>query len=138
MTPPTPTVKSYMTPSPHTVDFTCSMPEAQRMMRVHNLRHLPVLERGALCGIVTERDLLLAETLIGFDTRKVPVTDAMTRTVFSVKATDLLVNVAAAMGKDKYGCAVVMERETVVGILTTTDICRALADVLTPDASARS
>ena len=138
MTPPTPTVSQYMTLSPHTVDFTSSMPEAQRMMRVHHLRHLPVMERGALCGIVTERDLLLAETLIGFDTRKVPVTDAMTRSVYTVKATDLLVNVAAAMGNEKYGCAVVMERETVVGILTTTDLCRALADLLTPHASSHA
>lgn len=123
-------VRSYMTPSPHAIDAEASMPEAQRLMRVYHLRHLPVLRGGVLCGIVTERDLLLAETLIGFDTRRVPVTEAMTDPVFSVFATDPLSHVATELGKRKLGCAVVLEDDKIVGILTTTDICFALAEVL--------
>lgn len=124
-------VRSYMTPSPHAIDATASMPEAQRLMRVYHLRHLPVLRHGALCGIVTERDLLLAETLIGSDIRRVPVTEAMTESVFSVSAEDPLAQVAAELGKRKLGCAVVLEDGVIVGILTTTDLCFALADVST-------
>lgn len=132
MTLPQPSVKSYMTLSPHSIGLDGTMVEAQRMMRVHGLRHLPVFERGALCGIVTERDLLLAETLIGFDTRRVPVSDAMTKSVYTVQANELLATVSAVMAAEKYGCAVVVERDEVVGILTTTDICRALSDILAP------
>ena len=132
MTLPQPSVKAYMTMSPHSIDLDGTMVEAQRMMRVHGLRHLPVFERGALRGIVTERDLLLAETLIGFDTRRVPVSDAMTKSVYTVQANELLATVSAVMAAEKYGCAVVVERGEVVGILTTTDICRALSDILAP------
>ncbi len=37
--------------------------------------------------------------------------------------------VARAMAADKYGSAVVTQNGKVVGILTTVDVCRILADV---------
>lgn len=125
-----PAVRSYMTPSPHAIAAAALLPDAQRLMRVYHLRHLPVLREGVLCGIVTERDLLLAETLIGFDTRRVPVTEAMTEPVFTVLPTDPLAHVASELGKRKLGCAVVVENGEIVGVLTTTDVCFALAEVL--------
>jgi acetoin utilization protein AcuB len=44
-------------------------------------------------------------------------------------------DVALAMAEHKYGSAVVMSGQKVVGIFTTVDACRALADLLHAKAS---
>lgn len=54
----------------------------------------------------------------------------MTTSVYVVSRETPLDEVAATMAERKLGCAVVMQREHVVGILTTVDICNALAALL--------
>ncbi len=89
-----------------------------------------MLVGGKLCGIVSERDLLLCETLVGFEARQTVVSDAMTRAVYTVSPETPLNEVASTMAKEKYGCAVVVDDGSVVGILTTVDVCRVLAELL--------
>ncbi|HRI71809.1 MAG TPA: CBS domain-containing protein, partial [Polyangium sp.] len=59
---------------------------------------------------------------------KVRVEDAMTATPYSVKKTARLGDVAHEMAEHRYGSAVVMENEHVIGVFTTVDALRALAD----------
>jgi acetoin utilization protein AcuB len=70
------------------------------------------------------------ETLKDVDPEKVAVEDAMSGNVYSVTPHADLDQVADEMAEHKYGCAVVMDNNHVVGVLTTVDIARALADVL--------
>ena len=100
------------------------------MMREHGIRHLPVLHGGKLLGMLTERDLRLVESLVGVDPTKVTVEDAMSTVVYSVGPESPLNEVVATMGEHKYGSAVVMQNEKVVGIFTTVDVCRAFAELL--------
>jgi len=52
-------VTEIMTPSPLvTIDLDATTKEAARLMRVHNIRRLPVMKEGALVGIITSKDLL--------------------------------------------------------------------------------
>ena len=71
-------VYRYMTPSPVTVGRDQSLAVAHDIMRKHRIRHLPVLDAGALVGIVTERDLRLIESIAGTDPNATLVEDAMT------------------------------------------------------------
>lgn len=106
------------------------MERAHRMMREHRFRHLPVLTGGKLVGLLSDRDLNLIETLRDVDPTKVLVEEAMTSLPYTVSPDAPLDEVVATMAEHKYGCAVVMQNGQLVGIFTTVDACRALAEML--------
>ena len=120
-------IQDVMTPQPITIGRAESLATAHEMMRLHDCRHLPVLEHGELVGVVTQRDLYLLETIAGVDLTKDNVDDAMVTDAYSVPPDAPLEEVAAQMAAEKYGCAVVIERGRVIGIFTTTDALRVLA-----------
>jgi len=122
-----PTVDRYMTHGPHTIGHDQPLSSAHEMMRQHGIRHLPVLRGGALVGIVSQRDLHFIETLSDVDPDRVPVSDAMSTETYAVGPRTTLRKVAAEMADHRYGCAVVVERDRVIGILTTVDGMRALS-----------
>jgi acetoin utilization protein AcuB len=79
---------------------------------------------------VSQRDLHLIETLKDVDPAEVAVEEAMSPEVFSVGPRASVRKTAAEMADRKLGCAVVMEKERVVGIFTTIDALRALVTLL--------
>jgi acetoin utilization protein AcuB len=121
-------VYRYMTPTPITIGRDQPLARALELMHEHHMRHLPVLDGGALVGIVTERDIRLVESA-GADPRDTLIEEAMTPEPYVVTAGTPLRDVAEAMVAHKYGCAVVMERGRVAGIFTTIDALRALLDL---------
>lgn len=133
MTHPPIAVRDVMTPFTRTIDADQPIAAASRLMRELDIRHLPVLDEGRLCGIVSERDLLLLETLVGFGARQTTVSDAMSLGVYTASPSTPLTVVLRAMSLQKYGCAVVLEGSSVVGIVTTVDVCRSYADHLLGD-----
>ncbi len=130
MSKPIPTIQKYMTTSPHSIGLEQTLARAHAVMREHGIRHLPVLHGQKLMGLVTERDLRLVESLPDVDPTKVSVEEAMSTVVYSVGPDQPLDEVVATMAEHKYGSAVVMQNGKVVGIFTTVDVCRALAELL--------
>ena len=130
MTRPIPSVALYMTPSPHSIVAEQTLARAQAVMKEHKIRHLPVLHGGKLLGLVTDREVHLVESLKDVDPRLVIVSDAMADAVYSVAPETPLDEVVGEMGARKYDCAVVMQKDEVVGIFTTIDVCRAFAELL--------
>lgn len=100
------------------------------MMREYNIRHLPVLDGGRLAGIITARDIALVETLRDVNPDEVTVEDAMSEDVYTVSPDAPLDEVVGEMASRKYGSAVVMHNQKVVGIYTTVDVCSTLSDLL--------
>jgi acetoin utilization protein AcuB len=129
---PSITLRSYMTAAPLTVGPEQTLARAHELMRSHRIRHLPVLHGGELVGIVSQRDLALIESLPDVDPAAVAVEDAMTTDVFTVPATRTLAGVVAEMADRKLGSAVVVAGGHVVGVFTSTDAYRALAQALAP------
>ena len=123
-------VGQFMTKKPHCIARGEPLHEAHRLMRARHVRHLPVLEGERLVGIVSERDLYLLETLRSVDPGKEPVAEAMTEHPFTVAPDTPLRFVLEEMRRKKYGSAVVMENNEVVGIFTRTDALRALEGML--------
>jgi len=100
-------------------------------MRSHGIRHLPVVdEAGDLCGVVSQRDLHLIETLSDVDLETVRVEEAMVERPFIVTGDTALEEVVEIMGEHKYGSAIVMGRDGVEGIFTAVDACHVLAELL--------
>lgn len=130
MTKPIPTIQRYMTAAPHSIGPDQPLSVAHQMMRDHRFRHLPVLNGGVLVGMLTDRDLSLIETLRDIDPQKVTVEEAMSSNPYAVAPDAPLDEVVAEMAERKYGSAVVMQNNKVVGVFTTVDVCRALAELL--------
>ncbi len=99
-------------------------------MRRFGARHLPVLERGRIAGLLSQRDVLFVEALRDVNPSKVPVEEAMSTDVYAVGPETPLVDVVADMADYKYGCVIVVAAARVAGIFTTVDALRALATAL--------
>jgi acetoin utilization protein AcuB len=132
------TVSQFMTRAPHTVGIDQSLSVAHRIMRDHDLRHLPVLAKGKLVGLVSERDLAIAEALRRLDIDKATVDKAMRSDPYCVSPDTPLVEVARSMAACRHGSAVILDGDVVVGIFTTVDALLALAYVVDQDRTARS
>lgn len=124
------TVQKFMTRLPHTIRHDQSLAVAHALMRKHDIRHLPVLKDGRLAGIVSQRDLYMLETLEDIDMTQVPVADAMNTDIYTVGPRASVRKIAEEMAANRYGSAVVIDGETVVGIFTTTDALATLHGVL--------
>jgi acetoin utilization protein AcuB len=90
-------------------------------MRQHLIRHLPVLDGQTLVGLISQRDLHLFETLEGVDPNSVAVQEAMTSPAYTVSRQSTVREVALHMATHKYGSAVVVENDRVIGIFTAVD-----------------
>jgi acetoin utilization protein AcuB len=99
-------------------------------MLEHRVRHLPVLSGGQIAGVLSERDLLLVESLPGVNPTEVRVEEAMVQNVFTVGPDAPLAEVIEEMVARKLGSAVVMEGDRVVGMFTTIDALGALHRLL--------
>jgi acetoin utilization protein AcuB len=119
-----------MTHCPHTIELHQPLSVGHEMMRRYQIRHLPVLRDGKLVGMLSQRDLHFIETLSDVDPEKVPVGDAMSTDTYTVGPRTTLRRVAAEMADHRYGSAVIIERDRVIGILTTVDGMRALSILL--------
>lgn len=123
-------VSDYMSKSPVTVQSSVNYADAFTIMKDHNMHHLPVVD-GAdeVVGIVTQRDLQLAARVY----REAPVElgEIMHKPVVSIKPDSTLADAANEMMTRHIGCLPVVEDgKHVMGMLTETDLFRALAEML--------
>jgi len=105
--------------------------EALALCRMNRIRHLPVLEGRRLVGVISDRDLRAATPALGDLARaealdRIRVADQMTRDVTTAGPEDPIEDAAMAMYERKIGCLPVVDGEDLVGILTTSDVMRAL------------
>ena len=120
-------ISHYMTPAPHTIAVDRTLADAHSLMRQFRIRHLPVLDRGKLVGIVSERDLHLLETLKDVNPSQVTVEEAMSQDVFITEPRTSLARVASIMASRKLGSTVIVHRGQVLGIFSTVDALQALS-----------
>lgn len=121
-------ISKYMTPHPHTIGSEQTVSAAAKMMRELNVRHLPVLKGGQLEGVISDRDVRIVMSFRDVDMTTTPIAEAIPQEAYVVASDAPLKEVAAEMAEHKYGSAVVMDGNTVVGIFTTVDACRVLAE----------
>lgn len=124
-----PSIQKYMTAAPQTIGDDQTLASAQRLMKDLDVRHLPVLHGGELVGIITDRDLAVATAIVGADPREMKLSDIAGGEVYTVSPDAPLDQVASTMARSKFGSAVVVHNGKPVGIFTTVDACRALAEV---------
>jgi acetoin utilization protein AcuB len=115
----------YMTPSPQTIQRDATLAQAREAMSRYGIRHLPVLDGHDLVGILSDRELAVAEKLS--DVFVLAVGEVMTTEPFVTLPETPVVEVAAAMAAHRYGAAIVVDRGNVVGVFTAIDALRAVS-----------
>ncbi len=124
-----PTVRVAMTPFPYSIDIDAPAEEAWEAMLEHEIRHLPVTSGGQLEGLISERDLRLV-LRPGVEREQVKVRDACHGKLYCIPDDTPLDEVLTVMAERHIGSAVVHRGGHLAGILTVTDVCRHLAEVL--------
>jgi len=129
-------VKNWMSKNVVTIDANDAMQDAMRVLKEHGIRMLPVMKKGKLVGIVTDRDLKKASasdatTLeiheLLYLLTKIKVNDIMTRDPIAVPPDYTVEETAQVLQDSKIsGAPVVDDDGQVVGIITQTDLFRVL------------
>ncbi len=128
-----PVIEHFTTSVMVVVDAKQTIAEASRLLRLHGIRHLPVMKDKTPVGVLSERDVFLIESLRDVDPHEVRVEEAMSPELYLVDPEAPIDQVARHMADRHYGCAMVARGEEVFGIFTTTDALRALAVFQTRD-----
>ena len=131
-------VHECMKIDPITISPKTTYAAASRLLRVKKLHALPVTDKERqLVGIITEKDLLDISpvAVLGVHTisdllSAIRVEEAMTRRVVTVQEDYPLEDAARIMIDHKIGSLPVMRGDQVVGMITESDIFRAMTDAL--------
>ena len=120
-------LRDIMKTSPRTVTEVTNLGDAHQEMTKHHIRHLPVVRDGKLCGILSERDILeyRAKTAFREDWWRAPVSVAMAAPPQTAGPDDSLTEVAGRLAAAKIGAMPIVERGTLIGLVTVTDVLEA-------------
>ncbi|MFK5950105.1 MAG: CBS domain-containing protein [Methylococcales bacterium] len=112
------------------------------LIHYEKVRHLPVIEKGKLVGMVSDRDMYKAlgpksnsnaieANKTGTELHVVPkkVMNIMRRGITSISPDTLASDAAATMADQKVGALPVVRDNKLVGILSATDILRVFSKV---------
>ena len=133
--------QDIMTADPTTVSPEATVAEAWDLMRDHAVRHIPVVDRGALVGMVSDRDLA------HFDLARLLTTESAealrrelgTAVVTTMSADVVAVDPEAELGEivdllvdNRIGAVAVVRFGTreLVGIVSYIDVLKAVRDLL--------
>ena len=123
-------VNDYMSKSPVTVRQDADYDMAFEIMETRDMHHLPVVDAmNDVVGILTRRDLQLAAR--HFREAPVEISEVMHTPVLTIASDASLSSAARQMMENHIGCLPVMNDDNhVVGMLTETDLFRALSELL--------
>jgi acetoin utilization protein AcuB len=130
MSKPIPPISTYMTTTPRTAEGSATLAAAAKIMKEHRIRHLPVMDGERLLGVITDRDIAFVETFDDVDPAELTLDAAMTEEPYTVSPDTPLDEVVKTMAENKWGSAIIVQNNRVVGVFTTVDACRALAELL--------
>jgi acetoin utilization protein AcuB len=125
-------VREIMTIRPIVVEANESIGCARRKLREADVRHLPVLDRGSLVGIISDRDIPVFEPdeVSPFDTRlalKQPVSSIMSSDLVESHPDSELTDAIDLMLEHEIGALPVVAPDTheLLGIVSYVDVLKA-------------
>jgi CBS domain-containing protein len=132
-------VRALMHQQPITAKPNMSLADVQRLMRDSHIRHVPVLSKHRLVGLITDRDLrgafpspatTLARGEIAYQLATTPVKQCMTKHVAWIGPDMDVVQATRLLLQQRLGCLPVLDHGVLVGIITAMDCLRAFLDAV--------
>ena len=102
-----------------------------QLMDEKNVGALPVVDKGELLGIVSERDCTRRVILKGKSFKETPVSDIMTKQVLTVTPADSITECMEIMTANRVRHLPVLEGNNMVGILSIGDVLKWLLSAQT-------
>jgi acetoin utilization protein AcuB len=130
-------VRSRMTCDVRTASPDTTIADALNITRSHRIRHLPVVQDGRLVGLVTDRGLRLALPPLWAEQRDElkqqlharTVGEVMVQKIITATPTTPVEEAAKLLYENRIGCLPIMDEDRLCGILTETDLLRALVEL---------
>jgi CBS domain-containing protein len=128
-------VREVMTKDPVTIQLTAPVVEAARLMRQHDVGDVIVMDGGQVCGIVTDRDIVVRAIADGKDPSATTLDEVCTRELVTLSPDDSVGDAVRLMSERAIRRLPVVEGGTPVGIVTIGDLAMerdpdsALADI---------
>ena len=132
-------VRDYMTTELVTVQETDTLLDATMFFVRSTFRHLPVVRGRQLVGVITERDVkqYAPSVLSGISAEDynsimetTPISRVMARSPITVRPEQSVLEAAKLLYAKRLGCLPVIQDSELVGIITTTDVLKVLAQIL--------
>ena len=120
------TIQEVMTRAPACCGRDTPLQEVARMMVDNNCGLIPVLDdAGALCGVITDRDIVCRTVAVDKNPMDLTAKDAMTHTCITVTPDTPLEQVCTILEKHQIRRAIVVDSiHRVVGVVAQADLAR--------------
>jgi len=137
-------IRNWMKRPEHTARPRDRVSHVRAVLEEHRINQLPVVAKGSLVGIITDRDVRDAFPSV-FDspefTAEVPrkplrdpdkirVEEVMTANVITLGPDDKVADAAALMRRERLGALPIVEGDSLVGILTRSDVLDAFISLV--------
>ncbi len=131
-------VRKIMMGSPVTLTPDDTLDLANNVISLGRIRHIPVVEKGKLVGLLSERDLIgaAANRVFGLNQKSRSallktelVKNIMKKRLVTVTPDTPIKDAARLMADKKIGCVPVISAGALVGLVTTTNVLRYLESI---------
>ena len=131
-------VRKIMMGSPVTLTPDDTLDLANNVISLGRIRHIPVVEKGKLVGLLSERDLIgaAANRIFGLNQKSKSallktesVKSIMKKRLVTVTPDTPIKDAARLMADKKIGCVPVISAGALVGLVTTTNVLRYLESI---------
>ncbi len=115
-------IRDVMTPNPITLPATSLAIEAARAMRDSDIGNVIVLDGHQICGIVTDRDIVVRAVAEGLDPTSTPLMDICSRVLTTISPQESVDKAVRLMREKAIRRLPVVEDTRPVGIVSIGDL----------------
>jgi CBS domain-containing protein len=116
------TVREVMTPDPVTMAGGFRLDDAARRMRDHHIGNVIVLDGVEVCGVLTDRDIVVRAVAEGRDPTATTLSDICSRDIVTVRADDSIDAAVQLMREHALRRLPVVDANRPVGIVSIGDL----------------
>ena len=126
-------VSEIMMRAPVTLGPADTLDLANDIIQLGRIRHIPIVDNGKLVGVLSQRDLFGAAAKIVLDLkgaaqkvllRSLQIKEIMSKPLITIRPDNTVKYAANLMATEKIGCLPILQGESLVGLVTQTDILR--------------
>ena len=117
-------VSEVMSKQVISVDPQSTVADASKLISKHNIGSIPVAQSGKVCGILTDRDIVLRCVAADRDPKSIKVSEVMTSPLISVTSTETIETAMQTMASEQVRRMPVVDAGKLVGIVSMADFAR--------------